>query len=356
MLVKLIFKNIRKNKFIGIISIFSLSIFISSFIATSLLLKISLQTISSFWFDNQKNKFLIEKNTHNFSFLNITENLSQVYKDLQSNKNIKEIRWIYKIYLPASLEINFLNLNFQTDIGIFASDKWDLCFSWKYLAAGINPNILAIYNLELAWWNYPKISKETLSEIPLTLIFWKNSFYNSENFIKEKAKIVATDKNRPLLGLTIWYKPAKEIIRKLWGKIELIKLVGYVKNTNFIKKLTTMYPNFKIITYLQTQKNINKWKNIISKTFWFINLIIVSLGIVFLIFMITLIKEKNKNILETLKNNQASKVQLILYSYWEIIIYIILSLILSYLIISLLNNQLIHIENFLYQNWIILKI
>jgi len=219
MLIKLIFKNIFKHKllwFLSIITFFIASCCIIFLNWIFLNIEENLK-ISQIW--TGQNKFIIQPQQTNLikNFLLPTKSLTEVYKELQNNPHIKEAFWIYMVQLPVSANISFGTINFNTDILLFASDEGNLCFSGKYIAVGINPTLINLYNSQIANPPFlPKISPQDLKLINLQLVFWKNSLIQLQKIQTKPAKITVLDNNLPVFGLSIWYKVAKEITHKLW--------------------------------------------------------------------------------------------------------------------------------------------
>ena len=359
MLLKLIFKNISKHKLLWFLSIITFFIAICCIIFLNwIFLNIEENfKISQIW--TGQNKFIIQPQQTNLikNFLLPTKNLTEVYKELQNNLNIKEVFGIYMIQLPVSANISFWTINFNTDILLFASDKGNLCFSGKSIAVGINPTLINLYNSQIANPPFlPKISPEDLKLIRLQLIFWKNSLIQLQKIQEQPAKITVLDNNLPVFGLSIWYKVAKEITHKLWWNLKLIKIIWYTKSPDYLEKLKKIYPNFKITTEKEVLHQIQqklKWLNL---TFKIIQWIILILVWSFLIVILINIKEKNYYLAQTLIYNQASKLQVFIITYWEFIIYMIIASLLSIIAINWFNQQIPKIEKSLEKHGYIIKL
>ena len=344
MILAIIKQNILKHKFIFIINFLTLFLLTTSIVLSNFLFTNIKQNllIESFW--KQANKFIIQNKENNLlkGFLFKQETLADIYKQLQHDKNINKVFGIYSVNLPISAQILFWPLNFKTDIFLFSSDEWNLCFSWKYLALWINPTLINLYNLQIA--NpplFPKINPQLLSKLDILLTFGKNSFYSNQKNITQKAKIVLVNENLPVLWLSIGYKVVQEIIHKLWfWSQKLIKIIWYTKNTNYLKQLKTKYPEFKITTIFDTKKQLYKKVEKIKNIFNIINLFIIILSIWFLVNFSVNLTNRYDQTIKVLTYNKVSKIKWLFIPSGEIVAYFILVSTTSYTLTFWINKNL----------------
>ena len=356
MLIKIIIQNIKKHKILGLLTIITLSIAIVSInILNWIFLNIekNLQ-ISQFWTD-QENKFIITPKDKNLFSL-FSKNLASVYNELKKDPNIKEVYWIYLVKVPIWVNIKFWPIDFYTDALLYASDRWDLCFTGKYIELWLNPVAINIFNSQLNITPIAKITPQKLKNVKITLIFWKNSFLSFKKTEKKEGKITVLDNNFPLVGFTIGYKVAQETVNKIWGDIQLIKIIGYTKDLKYLLSLKNKYPNFNIITKYDILSNVEKKLTQVKFAINTVKIIIIILALSFFLILLINIKWKNSYIANVLKYNQAKKYQILLVTYWEIVIFIVIACFINFIAIMILNKHTKSIENYLKSRWYMVKV
>ena len=360
MLLKILKKHILKNPIIFLINLITISLILFSIVFSNfILLNIKNNLIqTTFW--NQSNKFTIQKKENLLisNFLFKQQTLSDIYQKLQNDKNISKVFWIYVVNLPISAKIAFWPLDFSTDIFLFSSDEWNLCFSWKYIALWINPTLINLYNLQIA--NpplFPKITPELLSKLNIVLTFWKNSFIKSNKSISKNAKITVIDNDLPVFWLTIWYKVAKEIIHNLWfGNQKLIKIIWYTKDTNYLKSLKKKYPNFKVTTFFDTQKQIYKKLQTINKIFEQVIAFILILSVWFLINFSVNLLNKYDHTIKVFYYNKMPLIKWFLIIIGEIFVYLAISTFIILIFTYIFNSHIQEINQLVHQKWYFITI
>jgi len=347
MLLKLILKNIKTAPFIAFISIFVISIVIF------------FSTILNFIYENinhilikekiweEKNKFIIEAKRWDFisSKLWFKQNLKPYYQELKKDKNIEKVFWIYQVDIPIYAVIKFLNINFKTDILIFASDKYTQ--SGGYLQIWVSPALLNLYNSQLANNFLPKIDKNILSMLKIKLVFWENSFIQYDNIIQKTWYIKKIDNDFPLFWITIPYNLAQDIQKQLWRwDMKLIKIIWYVKENNYLQTIKERYKNKLNIQTLDSSKNrINQQTKIVKNIFNVIKYIVYILMVSFLILLAIHIYNKNEKNIKVLYYHWASFLQRFNIVFFEMLIYFLIAVIINIITIRLFNKYFVEIIN-----------
>jgi len=355
MFIKIILKNILNNKLLAFVTIFVLTfvMFFSIFL-NFVYLNINSNIISQS-IGKEENKFFITKKNKSFfkKLLYKKETIDSVYKELKKNKNINQIYANYIFKIPVQADINFLNLNFNTDIIIFVSN-W-ITDTWNDIKLWINPTIINIYNSQIAWWYLPKIDNNILKWMYINLIFWKNSFLNFKNTVKYNAYISYINTDYSLIGLTMSYVKAKKIIKKVWWwELKMIKIIWITNNKSELLKIEKKYKNFNVETTDKIKRQTENKLKIIKDIFNILRYFIFALMWSFLLSLAINIYNNSKNTLKVFYYHGASYFQQFKLLLWEISIYMIFSIFFNFLIILFVNNTLIEKINFLIKKqWLI---
>ena len=352
---KIILKNILNNKLLAFTTIFVLtfvmffSVFLN-FIYWNITSNIVSQNI---W--TKENKFFITRKNESFftKILYKHKSIYDVYQELKQNKNIKQVYANYIFKIPVQADINFLNLNFNTDILIFASTK--INDTWNNIKLWINPTMINLYNTQIAWWYLPKIDNSLLSWISINLIFWKNSFLSFNKNITYKAYITNISTDFPIIWLTMSYKKAKKIIKKIWWwELKMIKIIWIAKNTEILTKIENKYKNFNIETTNKLKQQTENKLKIVQDVFNILRYFIFALMWSFLLSLAINIYNNSKSTLKVFYYHGASFFQQFKLLLWEITVYMVISILLNILIIYFINNSLIEKVNFLIKKqWLI---
>ena len=347
MLLKLILKNIKNNKFIAFISIFVIYIviFFSSFL-NFIYMNINNILINETIWQNEK-KFTLEVKKWHFisSKLGLKQDLSSYYQVLKKDKNIKNIFGIYQVNIPIQAVISFLGMKFKTDIFVFASNKYkqkkDNINIW------ISPNLLNLYNTQIANNFLPVINKNILSSLKINLNFWKNSFIQYNNAIQKTWYVKKMDPDFPLFWITIPYNLAQNTQKQLWKwSIKLIKIIGYVKKNNYLQSIKEKYKNkLNIQTLDDSKTKINQQTKIVKNIFNVIKYIIYTIMVSFLILLAIHTYNKNEKNIKVLYYHGASFLQRFNIVFIEMLIYFLIAVIINVIIVWIFNKYFIEIIN-----------
>jgi len=355
MILKIILKNIKKEKLLAFISIFSLFIVLFS------------STLLDYMYDSIKNiliskniwedqtKFIITKWKHSFlANLKYNNKLDKVYKQLKNDKNIEKIYWFYTTKIPTLLEVNFFGYNFSTDIFVYASDKI-IDKNKEYINLWINPILLNIYNSQVANDSkFPKLSLSLIKNIAVNLDFWRNSFFILEKQEKKKAYITYMYNDFSMLWITISKKTADKISQNLQiPQPKLFKIVWKVKNKKYIDKLIKKYPKVSIKWYNEIVKKVENKLQSTKKIFLVIKILLYTTLISFIISLSMNILFKNKNNIKVFYYHNASFLKQFLLPMWELFIYIFIAFILTSILITNYNLSIDNINYLLEKLWVI---
>ena len=354
MIIKLIFKNIVKNIYIAILVIITLFIVIFS----STFLNFIFNNIKSNLLKeagaNIKNKVIITKNYKNtLSRLLDNNNLEKIYKDIKKDKNIKKSYVFYTTKIPASADIKFLGFDFNTDIFIYWTDKYEN--TWDIIKLWLSPTIINIYNSQFQNSTFfPKLNLDVLKKINIKLNFGKNSFFKLNNNFSENAKIQYLDNDFPLFWFTIAKNKLDNIEKKLnIHTNKIYKIVVILKDTNYIQTLKNKYKNIKIQWYSDIEQKINNKLKYVKYVFETIKAIMYTILFSFVVVIIVLILNKNRYNIKVLYYNWASFVKQFSLIFWEITIYIILSTILSLTAFEIINKNIPYINKYIEKKWFV---
>lgn len=347
MLSKLIWKNISKNKFIATMSIFVLFIviFFSSFLN---FIYSNIQHIlidENIW--QEKNKFIVKPTKWSFigSKIWIKQNLKVYYQELKKDKKVEKIFGIYKVDIPVQSILSFLNINFKTDMLIFASDKDNQI--WENINIWISPTLLNLYNTQIANNILPILNKDILSTVNITISFWKNSFIKYKNIVTTHWHIKSIDTDFPLLWLTIPYNLAIKIQKQLWRwTIKLIQIVWYTKKHYYLQSIKEKYKNkLNIQTVNEKKEKINRQTKIVKDIFNVIKYIIYIITISFLVLLALHIYYKNSKNLKVLYYHGANFLQRFNIVFFEMFIYFLIAVIINIFIVCIFNIYFVSIIN-----------
>lgn len=347
MLLKLILKNISKNKLIAFISILVLSmvIFFSSFLN---FIYANIQTIlvnESIW--QKENIFTLEAKKWSYisSKLWLEEDLQSYYKKLKQDENINEVFWVYQVNIPVQAVLDFFDMNFKTDILVFAVDN----YTWnkEYLSIWISPTLLNLYNTQIANDFLPMLDKNILKKIKIKLSFWKNSFIQFDNIEEKTWYITHIDNNFPLLWISIPYEKAKNIQEKLWRwDIKLIKIIWYVKENSYLQNIKKTYENkLNIKTVSDAKIKINQQTKIVKDIFYILRYIVYMIMASFLILLAINIYHKNEKNIKVFYYHGANFLQRFNILFYEISIYFLTAVLISFLVVWFFNIYIIDIIN-----------
>ncbi len=353
MLLKLILKNISKNKLIAFISILVLSIviFFSSFLN---FIYANIQHIlvnESIW--EKENTFTLEAKKWSYisSKLWFEEDLQPYYKKLKQDENIKEVFWVYQVNIPVQAVLKFLDMNFKTDILVFAVDNYT--WSKDHLDVWISPSLLNLYNTQIANNFLPMLDKNILEKIKINLSFWKNSFIQFDNIEERTWYITHIDSNFPLLWISIPYNQAVKIQEKLWKwEIKLIKIIWYVKENSYLQHIKKTYENkLSIQTVNDAKTKINQQTKIVKDIFDILKYIIYIIMVSFLILLAINIYHKNEKNIKVFYYHGASFLQRFNILFYEISIYFLTAVLINFLVASTFNMFIIDIINTKLKNY-----
>jgi len=308
---KIIWKNILNNKLLAFTTIFVLTfvMFFSIFL-NFIYWNITSNIVSQSVWKNE-NKFFITRKNESFlrKILYKRQTIDNVYQELKQNKNIKQIYANYIFKIPVQADINFLNLNFNTDTIVFASTK--ITNTWNNLKLWVNPTMINLYNSQIAWWYLPRINNDLLKWIKINLLFWKNSFLNFKNTIKYNAIISNLSSDYPFIGLTMSYTKAKEIIKKLWWwELKMIKIIWITKNKQELQKIEKKYKNFNVETVDKLKRQIENKLKVIKDIFDILRYFVFALMWSFLLSLAINIYNNSKSTLKVFYYHGASFFQL----------------------------------------------
>lgn len=352
---KIIIKNILNNKLLAFITIFVLTFVMFFSIFLNFVYKNITTNIVSSSIGKQENKFFITRKNESFfkKLLYKRQTIGSVYQKLKQDKNIKQIYANYIFKMPVQADINFLNSIFNTDILIFASTQ--INNTWNNIKLWINPTMLNLYNSQIAWWYLPKIDANLLKWIHINLIFGKNSFLSFKNTKKYNATISSLSSDYPIIWLTMSYKKAKQIIKKLWWwELKMIKIIWIAKNKAELFQIEKKYKNFNIETTDKLKRQTENKLKVVQDVFNILRYFIFALMWSFLLSLAINIYNNSKSTLKVFYYHGASFLQQFKLLLWEISIYMMVSIFLNLLIIFFINNTLIEKINFLIKKqWLV---
>ena len=352
---KIIIKNILNNKLLAFITIFVLTFVMFFSIFLNFVYKNITTNIVSSSIGKQENKFFITRKNESFfkKLLYKRQTIGSVYQKLKQDKNIKQIYANYIFKMPVQADINFLNSIFNTDILIFASTQ--INNTWNNIKLWINPTMLNLYNSQIAWWYLPKIDANLLKWIHINLIFGKNSFLSFKNTKKYNATISSLSSDYPIIWLTMSYKKAKQIIKKLWWwELKMIKIIWIAKNKAELYQIEKKYKNFNIETTDKLKRQTENKLKVVQDVFNILRYFIFALMWSFLLSLAINIYNNSKSTLKVFYYHGASFLQQFKLLLWEISIYMMVSIFLNLLIIFFINNTLIEKINFLIKKqWLV---
>ncbi len=352
---KIIIKNILNNKLLAFITIFVLTFVMFFSIFLNFVYKNITTNIVSSSIGKQENKFFITRKNESFfkKLLYKRQTIDSVYQKLKQDKNIKQIYANYIFKMPVQADINFLNSIFNTDILIFASTQ--INNTWNNIKLWINPTMLNLYNSQIAWWYLPKIDANLLKWIHINLIFGKNSFLSFKNTKKYNATISSLSSDYPIIWLTMSYKKAKQIIKKLWWwELKMIKIIWIAKNKAELFQIEKKYKNFNIETTDKLKRQTENKLKVVQDVFNILRYFIFALMWSFLLSLAINIYNNSKSTLKVFYYHGASFLQQFKLLLWEISIYMMVSIFLNLLIIFFINNTLIEKINFLIKKqWLV---
>ena len=355
MILKIIFKNIKKEKLLAFISIFSLFIvLLSSNLLDYIYDSIKNILITKYiWKD--PTKFVITKWKHSFlANLKYNNKLDKIYKELKKDENIKHIYWFYTTKIPTLLEVKFFGYNFSTDIFVYASDKIK-DKNTNYINLWINPILLNIYNSQVAdGSSFPKLSLALIKNIPINLHFWKNSFFNLEKQKEIKSYITYIDNDFSMLWITISKKTADKLFKELnIPKLKLYKIVWNVKNKKYIDTLIKKYPNASIKWHNDIVKKVENKLQSIKIIFLIVKVLLYTILTSFIISLSMNILFKNKNNIKVFYYHNASLFKQFLLPAWELFIYILIAFIITSIFIINYNFGIDNINYLIEKMWVI---
>ncbi len=352
---KIIIKNILNNKLLAFITIFVLTFVMFFSVFLNFVYKNITTNIVSSSIGKQENKFFITRKNESFfkKLLYKRQTIDSVYQKLKQDKNIKQIYANYIFKMPVQADINFLNSIFNTDILIFASTQ--INNTWNNIKLWINPTMLNLYNSQIAWWYLPKIDANLLKWIHINLIFGKNSFLSFKNTKKYNATISSLSSDYPIIWLTMSYKKAKQIIKKLWWwELKMIKIIWIAKNKAELFQIEKKYKNFNIETTDKLKRQTENKLKVVQDVFNILRYFIFALMWSFLLSLAINIYNNSKSTLKVFYYHGASFLQQFKLLLWEISIYMMVSIFLNLLIIFFINNTLIEKINFLIKKqWLV---
>lgn len=350
MLLKIILKNIKENKLLAFITIFVISIVIFF----SIFLDFTYKNIKwilineKIWQD--ENKFIIQNASWNFITNKLKQNLElkNAYQKLKKNENIENIYWIYLFKIPTFAELNFLNLNFETDMLIFTTDSKNFKKNnWDKISLWLSNTLLNIYNTQVWWFSrLPRLNKDIIKNININISFWKNSLIKQDKIETKKWIIKNFSNDFPIFWLTMTHKKAKEIQKEIksW-EFKLIKIVWTVKKSKYTQNIKNNFKNLKIKTFNDIKLKIKNQTNFIKDILNFIKYIIYIVMLSFLISLWINLYEKNKKNIKIFHYHGAWFFKQFSIIFYEINLYLIIAIIINIFLVFLFNQIFIKIIN-----------
>ncbi len=359
MLFKLVWNNIKNNKLIWVLIITSL--IISLFF--SLWLNLIYKNIEKLYIQKEigsidNKKFEIAEKDWFFWWKDKIDD--KFIKELNNDKIIEKLYNINLLKIPTLANIKFLWFDFTTDTLIFTisdnyyiDNKIDLKLLW------VSDKLIDLYNSNI-WWNsdmFPNINSDILKLMKINLNFWKSSFINFDKITIYDTNIWIIWIDLPIIWITISESFANKIISNIWWDRKLIKIIWYVKNENDINYIIQKYSNKYNISYDQ-KKYLdikNKMLNI-KHLFLIINWFIISILILFIIYITYSINQKNQKIYLIFKMLWWSKLLNYKILLYETIIYLSISMVLWTILFLFTENIILGIDISKYFYWFDIKL
>ncbi len=260
------------------------------------------------WFSGKKDvyKFVIyPSKSLLWNFLrDENDDFSGFVTQLLNKYRLKNYKIIYRLNLPASAEINLLWNQILTDIFLFAiKDKNSDFFKKNDIDICLSKKFLMFYNSEISDWKiFPKLTNSLLKMLPVKLIIWKSSFFNTYSDFKVILtwNIDCFDQDIPLIGLWVRYT---QIIDKIPSKYwKITKFVGYTSDLKLLNEIKTLAFNngYKYADANDIKVTFEK-KMLVYKIVGLIILyIVIFILILFLIYILWSVFLIEKNIWQTI--------------------------------------------------------
>lgn len=348
MLIKLVLKNISQNKLLAFITIFVILIAISF----SIFLNFTYKNINLFLLNDsiwtwKQNKFILSPKWWSFlaSSLGFEYDLEKTYNIIKKDKNIKNSFWIYKFEVPVTADLSWMSINFNTDMLMFASDKW-FENSQDMLGLWISPSVLNLYNTQVSSKRMPKIDQKILKTLWVRLEFGKSSFTQFEKTKIEHWTINNLDPDLPLLGITMSYDQAKKIIEEInWWSLKLIQIIGEFENIEYLNDFKKIHSSTHIESAqekeIMIENKIKTIKDVINLLKYMIYFMMWS----FLVSLIFNLYNNNSRTLKVFHYHGAWFFQKFMLLFWEICFYFICAVAASFVVIRGFNAFWLEILN-----------
>lgn len=165
---------------------------------------------------------------------------------LRSFDNLKSVIPVYTVKIPTHISGNIMNMNYGTDLSIYAQDepfeelnlKADTLSSQSIIPAAVSPKIVDLYNVVFAPANnLPKISPVILKNFTFDLYFGRNSFSAKKNWSSHPVTVKVLSEEVETFGLTLPLQYVKIMAKIQNEKVTISKIKIYPQNPDDLVKI-----------------------------------------------------------------------------------------------------------------------
>ncbi len=260
--------------------------------------------------------------------------LQQKLLDFAQDPALDKAYTFYSLSLPASATLSIASKELMSDMFIFAvSDNFfadkGIDVRWSTLPIALSKTLLTLYNTQVANATiFPELPEWLLGFMDITISFGKSQFFGvSGKSLDRKARIQTVDPIVPI-GFVIPYSAAQKVIQDMnkW-RLTPYRVFGFVNKNTDIKSLETTYGHdFDFVTEAEKVRQVQDRLAWVRYFFQGLTIVIISILILFLIYITYSVVEHNTKIFQTLRLHGASDMHILRVLWMEISLYGVVSI------------------------------
>lgn len=271
----------------------------------------------------------------NSNLLNIFSKENSLNEDkineIFADENFENTKVFRLVTIPVSAKFGFFNFGLESDIPVFSVT--DSALTGAKTPVGMSRIMLDLYNTQFAWSSefFPQMRDFFLIWQKIDFTFGKSKIFESSHKISDPITGTITTINNefPGIGLILPESIVQSELQKIGYKLgSPYKIITEIKNINNKNKIEEKYKNiwikttFEIDEINETKEKIN---NIAIVIFGF-GIIIISIIILFFIFLLSGFFRERKNIFQLISLFGLKSKKSYFMTMWEPIFLIIIGL------------------------------
>lgn len=249
------------------------------------------------------------------SFKDKTNIDDNIITKLKNSELIRTGFVLYNVNIPSSVSFSFGEINFATDIFLFAIEDQYYPYFNKSSGIWISQQLVDFYNAYISPYNnqLPKVSNLILHSLPIQLDIGKSSFFSFDKTVSIQKNISNISNHYPFLSIVIPYSEINPVLSQIGGSLSAHSVIGIKQQwVSFDKIQQEIGPEYDLqYQEKQAQKTNQDLKRIVY-IIWLSGGVILLVILSFIAYIAYQQRQQNKGFFQTLISYGITKADVVI--------------------------------------------